>query len=160
MNSPNPAKMLVGFFAGTLFAVGLGVGRLTLPTVIKGGLDFGGHWDPSMWITLVTGAAVYALFHWAARKRVQPLLAPAFVLPKNVPLDRRLLAGASLFGLGWGFAGLCPGPTLTVALWNPSVLLFGVALVTGIVAGEMAARRRLHSPERAQPRTAGHPAAG
>jgi uncharacterized protein len=103
---------------------------------------------------------VYAVFHWAARKRVQPLLAPAFVLPKKAPLDARLIVGASLFGLGWGFAGLCPGPTVTVALWNPSVLLFGGALVVGIVVGETAPWRRLRHSEPAQPRIAGPAVSG
>ena len=151
-NPSNPVKMLVGLLGGTVFALGLGVSRLTLPSVIKSGLDFGGQWDPSMWITLLTGAIVYAMFHWAAGKRVQPLLAPSFVLPKKVPIDRSLILGAALFGLGWGFAGLCPGPTITTAIWNPSVFIFGLALVGGIVAGETAPwRRLLHSePERAR----------
>ena len=146
MNPPNssrPLKMLVGLLAGTVFGLGLGVARLTLPSVVRAGLDFGGQWDPSMWITLVTGAIVYAMFHWAAGKRVQPLLAPAFVLPKKLPLDGRLIGGATLFGLGWGFAGLCPGPTITTALWNPWVFVFGLAVIGGIVAGETAPGRRL-----------------
>jgi len=146
VNTSKPVKMFVGLLAGTAFALGLGVSRLTLPSVIKSGLDFGGQWDPSMWITLVTGAIVYALFHWAARKRLQPLLAPAFALPKKLPIDRPLIVGATLFGLGWGFAGLCPGPTITTALWNPRVFVFGLAVVAGIVAGEADPwRRLLHS---------------
>ena len=112
------AKHLVAFAAGMVFALGLGVSRMLLPTTIRAFLDVTGRWDPSLAIVMGAGCATYFLFDLLARRRSRPLIAEKFTLPKPQPIDVRLIAGATLFGIGWGAAGVCPGPAITGALWN------------------------------------------
>lgn len=124
---------LAALFAGALFGVGLAVSGMLIPDKVLNFLDVAGHWDPSL--ALVMGAAVAVTlpgYFWVMRKS-QPLLAERFQVPTNRQIDRRLLLGASLFGLGWGLSGLCPAPALVnIATGLSDVLIFVVAMLAGM----------------------------
>lgn len=140
------AKHLVAFLAGMLFAAGLGVSGMLLPSTIHGFLDVTGRWNPALAFVMAAGCATYLCFDFLAKRRGRPLIAEKFTLPKPQPIDGRLIAGASLFGVGWGLAGVCPGPAITGALWNPSILTFTVAVFAGVAIFELGKSRLAHSP--------------
>lgn len=124
---------LIALLAGLLFGAGLALGGMTNPAKVVGFLDVGGRWDPSL--AFVMGSALlvtFPVFAWV-RRASRPLLAERFQLPTKRDLDPQLLIGAALFGIGWGIAGLCPGPAIAnLAAGSPEVLLFVVAMVAGM----------------------------
>jgi uncharacterized protein len=132
---------------GLLFGAGLVVSGMTQPKKVLGFLDPFGQFDASLLFVMVGAIAVYALADRVRRTRRAPLFGPRFVVPANRRIDARLLAGAVIFGVGWGLAGYCPGPSL-VALAGASVptLLFVLAMVAGMFVTERVsaawARRR------------------
>lgn len=125
-------KIIVGLVAGVLFGLGLTLGGMTQPAVVLGFLDVFGAWNPRL--VFVMGAAVLTTavgYRWLLR-RDKPLLETAFHVPDAQRLDRRLLGGAALFGIGWGVAGYCPGPALaSLSGAAPSLLLLVVAMLAG-----------------------------
>lgn len=136
-------QMLVVIVAGVLFAAGLAVGGMTDPSKVVGFLDLFGDWDPSL--AFVMGGAVglnLLTFRYILR-RPNPLLAPAFSLPSRTQIDARLLFGAALFGVGWGIAGLCPGPAVvSLATGSLKVLgFFGAMAVGALVHDRVLASR-------------------
>jgi uncharacterized protein len=131
------AKHLVAFAAGMMFALGLGISRLLLPTTIRGFLNVAGKWDPTVAIVMGAGCLTYFCFDLLAKRRSRPLIAEKFTLPKQLPIDARLIGGATLFGIGWGAAGACPGPAITGALWNHSMLAFALACFAGVAIFEL-----------------------
>lgn len=125
---------VVAFACGLIFALGLGVGGMTQPAVVLAFLDVAGDWDPRLALVMLGAIAVYAPAYRLALRRGRPMLAPAFDLPTRRIIDRRLMAGALLFGVGWGLAGLCPGPALTsFASGEPVAVLFIAPMLVGIV---------------------------
>ncbi len=126
-------RNLSAFVAAFIFAMGLGLGGMTDPAKIIAFLDFTGDWDPAM--ILVMGGAVmtYGIGYRLVVRRSEPLLQGHFALPKPQPVDLRLMAGAAIFGVGWGLGGLCPGPAV-VSLANASlgVLVFVGAMLIGL----------------------------
>lgn len=130
---------LIGtFFAGAVFALGLGVSRMTHPEKIIGFLDFAGAWDPSLALVMMGAIAVHAPLSRRIARQAAPLFADAFVLPTRRDLDAKLVIGAALFGIGWGLGGLCPGPAIVALLsWSPNVLVFVVSMVAGMAAFEL-----------------------
>jgi uncharacterized membrane protein YedE/YeeE len=126
-------KGLVAFACGITFALGLGIGGLTQPARVLAFLDVAGDWDPRLALVMLGAIAVYAPAYRLALRRGRPLLAPAFDLAPRRNIDGALAAGALLFGIGWGLAGLCPGPALTsLGSGKPASILFVVAMVVGI----------------------------
>ena len=123
---------LSSFGAGLLFGIGLWLSGMANPRKVLDFLDVSGNWDPSLALVMA-GALVVALPAFRATARqARPLLAPAFVLPERRGVDWPLVAGAAIFGLGWGTAGYCPGPAIT-ALSNLNVEIF--VFVAAMVAG-------------------------
>ena len=127
-------KALSFFGLGVLFAIGLGLSGMTQPTKVIGFLDVAGQWDPAL--LFVMGSAVMVTFvgyRWVLR-RPMPVLAGRFDIPTVKQIDPSLLAGATLFGLGWGLAGFCPGPAI-VALASGSidVMIFVAAMFIGFL---------------------------
>lgn len=106
---------LVPFAAGLLFAVGLAVSGMTLPANVIGFLDPGGAWDPSLALVMIGAIAVFAATFWLSRRMKRPLVGEVFATLPVGTVDLKLLAGATIFGVGWGLAGFCPGPALVAA---------------------------------------------
>lgn len=136
------SRALTAFLAGVIFAIGLGVARLTLPQTVQGGLDFFGAWDARMFVSLFTGMAVFAVFRLLVARRSAPLLADRFRLPQPGWPTPRMLAGAALFGAAWGFSGICPGPSLVAALTSLPVAAFALAMIAGVFAYERGFAKR------------------
>jgi uncharacterized protein len=141
--------LVVGFSCGVVFALGLGISRLTRPEVIRGFLDFFGAWNPTMLVTLVTGLAVYAAAHGLARRWERPVLLARFAWPRDDGPDARLVVGSVVFGAGWGMAGLCPGPAVTVAAFSLPGAWFLLGVVAGIAVLHLLDRRPLPAGQRA-----------
>ena len=123
---------LMGLIVGLLFGLGLAVSGMTDPLKVQNFLDVTGTWDPSL--AFVMGGAVVVTFigYRLAWKRGQPWLDQGFYLPTATSIDRKLVVGAAMFGVGWGLAGYCPGPALaTVALGNTEVWWFVPAMLAG-----------------------------
>lgn len=125
---------LFGFVSGLVFGLGLILAGMTEPLKVKGFLDLAGAWDPSL--ALVMGGAI-ALGIWAfarARRRERSWTGAPIEIPANKTIDRRLVTGGVLFGIGWGIGGFCPGPAL-VALGSGvgSAGIFVAAMLVGMV---------------------------
>ncbi len=122
----------IAFACGLVFALGLGLSGMTRPSKVLGFLDVLGDWDPSLAFVMAGAIGVHFLFVRWARRTPSPRFGSRFSWPPERALDARLVAGAALFGVGWGLAGYCPGPAL-VALGSfaPGVLLFVAAMAAG-----------------------------
>ena len=106
-----------------------------------------GGWDPTLAIVMAAALAVSSPGFWLARRRARPLLAAVAAWPSKTAIDRPLLAGATLFGAGWGLVGLCPGPAIAnLATLSPAVLLFVAAMLVGMVAHDLWRRRPAAPP--------------
>lgn len=118
------ARILLSFGCGVLFAVGLIVSQMVNPAKVLNFLDVAGQWDPTL--AFVMGGAVLVTFPMfrLILKRPHPLFDRTFYVPNRQDIDGRLITGAILFGVGWGMAGLCPGPALT-ALASGLLPVFG-----------------------------------
>lgn len=126
-------EICVAFGAGVVFALGIGIGGMTQPAKVVGFLDFTGNWDPSLAFVMIGAIGVYAFAYRMALKRSAPVLATAFSLPVKQDIDVRLVAGAAIFGLGWGLAGFCPAPGLTsIASGQLAPVIFSVAMIAGM----------------------------
>ncbi len=131
----NTQRNMAALITGTIFGLGLGVAQMIDPNKIRNFLDSAGTWDASL--LFVLGAAVVTSF-FAFRfilKQKSPRFAEVFSLPMKSGVDRSLILGAVLFGIGWGMAGYCPGPgfaALAIGSWEPVVfvatMLAGFAL--------------------------------
>lgn len=133
---------LVALASGVIFAVGLGLGGMTQPAKVIGFLDVFGAWDPTLAFVMLGAVIVHMPFAIRARRpEARPALAPRFVLPTKTRIDGRLVLGAVLFGIGWGAAGFCPGPSVValVAL-SPSTWLFVAAMLLGMLVHTSEAR--------------------
>jgi uncharacterized membrane protein YedE/YeeE len=129
------AKTASAFAVGLLFGLGLLVSGMADPAKVLAFLDVTGRWDPSLAFVMAGAVAVSATGYLVARRRGRPLLASRLEIPNRRDLDPRLIAGAAVFGIGWGLAGLCPGPALTLLTVAPAqAVTFVVAMVVGMLA--------------------------
>lgn len=129
---------LFAFAAGLLFGIGLIVAGMANPAKVSGFLDLAGSWDPSLAFVMAGAIAVGAVAFAAARRRTTSLLGAVMQLPNARQVDHRLVIGNVLFGIGWGLAGICPGPSLVLlgATIDKGVL-FVVAMLAGMLIYEL-----------------------
>jgi uncharacterized protein len=125
----------VGLLCGLIFGFGLLISSVMQPVKVLGFLDlFGGAWDPSLAVVMAAALIVAASGYALARRRGRPLFAAKSNWPTTSHIDRRLIVGATLFGVGWGLVGLCPGPAIeNLATGSLRVLAFVAAMVAGML---------------------------
>ena len=126
-------RILPPLVSGTLFGAGLTLGGMTDPARVRGFLDLFGAWDPTL-AFVMGGAVIVMAIAWRFVPRMaHPLFAEKFALPTRTDLNPRLVGGSALFGIGWGIAGLCPGPGVAALVIEPfSAAIFVVAMLTGM----------------------------
>ncbi|GAB5991977.1 DUF6691 family protein [Aeromonas enteropelogenes] len=128
-------NLLTSLLAGLLFGMGLAISGMVDPARVTGFLDLAGNWDPSLGFVMGGALLVFTPGYLLLVKprRLSLLGNPIAVVPKPV-LDRRLIGGSALFGIGWGGVGICPGPALSlISSGQPMILLFIAAMVAGIL---------------------------
>lgn len=126
-------RLLPPLLSGALFGAGLTVGGMVDPQRVRGFLDILGRWDPTLAFVMGGAVIVMAVAWRIQRGLVQPIFAEKWSLPDRSDLDARLIVGSAMFGLGWGIAGICPGPAIaSLTLVPAKVLPFLVAMVAGM----------------------------
>ncbi|MCC2658881.1 MAG: sulfur transport [Panacagrimonas sp.] len=126
-------KSLVAMCSGLMFGMGLMLGGMTDPAKVIGFLDLAGRWDPSLAFVMGGALCVTLPTFQLLKAKSRPMFETRFFLPTRQDVDGALLGGAALFGIGWGIAGLCPGPAVAnLAFGSPQVLAFVGAMVAGM----------------------------
>lgn len=134
---------LIALLSGMLFGLGLALSHMVDPNKVLNFLDVSGHWDPSLLFVMVGAVSVAMIAFRFILKRPTPLWSTSFQLPQKQSLDLRLIAGAAIFGIGWGMSGYCPGPSVTgLSLFSSE----SVIMVLAIYLGFFVAHRLLDKP--------------
>jgi uncharacterized membrane protein YedE/YeeE len=127
------ALIVSAFASGLIFGLGLVISQMINPAKVLAFLDIFGSWDPSLALVMAAAVAASALGYAYARHRGVAVLAPRLEIPTRRDLEPRLLAGAAIFGVGWGLVGLCPGPALVNLVTGPwPIVIFVAAMVAGL----------------------------
>ncbi|SDY67769.1 hypothetical protein SAMN05518854_102247 [Variovorax sp. YR266] len=125
--------VLASLLAGLVFGLGLIVSGMANPAKVLGFLDLSGAWDPSLAFVMAGAIAVGMVAFKLARRRTVSILGAEMRLPSARHIDRRLIAGSLLFGIGWGIAGFCPGPGLVaLGMGEVKALVFVAAMLAGM----------------------------
>lgn len=126
-------RLIVPLASGTLFGAGLAIGGMTNPARVRGFLDLFGEWDPTLAFVMGGALLVMALV-WRVQLRMEkPIFADGFSLPDRTDITTPLVLGSALFGVGWGIAGLCPGPGIAALVIEPkSAAIFVVSMFAGM----------------------------
>lgn len=127
-------RSVCALLAGALFGTGLLVGGMTAPRKVLGFLDIFGAWDASLVFVMGAAVVVHAIAVRLIRGRAAPLFAAAFELPTRSAIDAQLLVGASVFGVGWGLSGFCPGPAVVaLAGFGAGTWVFVLGMLAGLL---------------------------
>lgn len=127
--------LLTALFSGILFGIGLALSQMTDPNKVLNFLDVAGNWDPSLIFVMLGALAVTFVSFRFILKRQAPLLDRQFYLSAKKEIDKPLIFGAVIFGMGWGIAGYCPGPAVAgLGLGNPEALILIVTIYLGFIA--------------------------
>jgi len=118
-------RLFLSFLAGGLFGAGLFISGMTDTTKVQGWLDVLGDWDPTL-AFVMGGAIIPMFFAWRLTAGRSPLVGGSFPTPSKPEIDHRLVIGSTMFGMGWGLVGLCPGPVIAS--------MFLVAMLAGMLA--------------------------
>ena len=140
-------SVFIQFMIGLFFGLGLVIAGMSNPAKVLNFLDLAGivarTWDPSLAFVLVGAIAVaFVGFRWVLR-RPEPILGEKFHLPPAKSLDRRIIIGPAIFGIGWGLAGFCPGPAFTaLGGGSTAAVIFMAAMIIGMFAAQRVAVNR------------------
>lgn len=134
-------KLIITLISGLIFSLGLGISGMTQPHIVRGFLDVFGSWDPRLLGVMIGAISIHALAYRLTVKRNSPILESSFQIPKRKDIDSRLTLGAAIFGLGWGWAGICPGPGLVALLSGDiRIMLFVGSLLLGMLTFQFVER--------------------
>lgn len=134
MNRPQAIRAAAAaVLSGALFAAGLTLSGMTQPARVQGFLDVLGDWDPTLALVMAAALLTHAPLYRLIRRLPHPLWDLRFHVPTRRDLDRRLIAGAALFGVGWGLAGYCPGPALVSLGTGLAPVVFVAAMIAGML---------------------------
>ncbi|WP_157016981.1 DUF6691 family protein [Mesorhizobium xinjiangense] len=129
-------RLFSAFLIGGLFGLGIAISGMINPAKVLNFFDIAGTWDPSLAFVMGGGLAVAAIgYRIVFARSARPVFESGFALPQRKEIDRELVAGAAVFGIGWGIAGFCPGGAIpALGLGHPETLLFLTAMIAGIIA--------------------------
>ena len=134
---------LVSLLAGLLMGAGLAVSRMIDPEKVITFLDVAGNWDPTLAVVLFCALVVSFAGYRLQAGRAKPLLAETFQIPTRKDIDLPLVAGAAIFGIGWGLGGYCPGPAISaITLGTWEVIVFIPAMLAGSALAGFVMKRR------------------
>ena len=136
-----------GLLVGVIFGVGLALSDMINPARVLAFLDVAGAWDPTLLFVMGAALVPSAIAYLIRRRMTQPLMSERFAIPEGRELDRPLLIGAALFGIGWGLVGFCPGPAiagLVLGAWQPWV--FVAAMLAGMLLHRIFTQTRASAP--------------
>lgn len=135
--------VVTALIAGLVFGLGLMVSGMANPAKVLGFLDLGGRWDPSLAFVMAGAIAVGAAAFAQARRRTRSVLGAEMKLPSARQIDRRLVVGSLMFGVGWGVAGFCPGPGLVaLGMGEIKAAAFVASMLVGMGIFEWAERHK------------------
>ncbi len=135
-------QILASLLAGLVFGLGLILSGMANPAKVLGFLDLAGAWDPSLALVMAGAIAVGSLAFFVARSRTLSFLGAEMKLPTSRQIDRRLVGGSLLFGVGWGIAGFCPGPALVaLGMGQIQAVVFVAAMLAGMALFEVLQKR-------------------
>lgn len=132
MKKPD-SSTFIALLAGLLFGSGLVLSGMTTPANILAFLDIAGDWDPSLVVVMASAIAVAAPAFFYMRRQQRTITGTAVSLSNRRPIDKPLIIGSAIFGLGWGLSGICPGPGLVIAVsGSVGAMVFVVAVSVGM----------------------------
>ncbi|NBY18862.1 YeeE/YedE family protein [bacterium] len=135
---------LGAYLSGLIFAIGLAISGMTQPKKVLAFLDVLGDWDPSLMFVMVGAIGIYSVAYRSVLKKEKPILENKLQIPEPKKVDKPLIIGAALFGIGWGLAGFCPGPALTsLGTLQATPLIFTVGLFGGMFLFKILRDRKL-----------------
>ncbi|MCM5509265.1 MULTISPECIES: YeeE/YedE family protein [unclassified Vibrio] len=129
----NATLRISALVSGLLFGIGMALSGMTNPENVIGFLDVTGAWNPSLVFVMGGALLIFApAYHFLIKPQAKALSGDVLSLPTRVQLDSKLIYGAALFGVGWGLAGICPGPAITsLAFGNLDIAIFIASMVSG-----------------------------
>ena len=135
-------RLIIALIIGAVFGIGLAIAGMLNPSKVVGFLDVFGDWDASLAFVMGGGVLVNAIGHRFVVKRKTPIQCAIFSMPRSTNIDKPLVVGSVIFGVGWGLAGLCPGPVVASLLLNGQTMLpfFGL-MIAGLLVGRIVMRR-------------------
>jgi uncharacterized membrane protein YedE/YeeE len=135
--------LIASLVAGLIFGAGLIISGMADPAKVQNFLDVAGTFDPSLAFVMIGAIAVTVTGYQFVLQRPKPLASPRFHLPTKSEIDTRLVAGAAIFGIGWGLAGFCPGPALvSLGIGSEGARIFVLFMLLGMTAAAAIAARR------------------
>ena len=127
-------KAIISLICGLLFGFGLTVASMTNPDKVLGFLNIFGAWDPSLAFVMIGAILITSPILYLQKHKVKPWFTDNFSLPTLKEIDKNLVSGAVLFGIGWGLIGLCPGPAIaSLALTNVNSIIFVISMIGAFV---------------------------
>jgi uncharacterized protein len=135
---------LTSFLCGLIFGIGLLISGMTQPAKVLAFIDVFGEWDPTLAFVMAGAVAASSVGYALARRSKRPIIAARHLWPTRTDIDRPLVVGSALFGIGWGLVGLCPGPAVVnLATLSPRVIIFVMAMIAGMTAQDVWRSRAL-----------------
>lgn len=134
--------IITALISGILFGIGLTLSQMTIPNKVIGFLDLAGNWDPSLIFVMVGALTVTIISFRTILKRPNPLFDQKFYLSSKSALDKPLLIGAAIFGIGWGISGYCPGPSVAgLGLANIESVVMILSIYVGFIVHRITVER-------------------
>lgn len=133
-------RIIIALISGLLFGAGMIISHMVDPNKVIAFLDVAGNWDPSLAFVIIGALTIFMpSYHFLIKKRTHAINGDKFSWATKTKVDRKLVLGALFFGIGWGIAGLCPGPSLTsISGGSLMVFIFIISMSVGMwVAGKI-----------------------
>ena len=134
---------LISLISGLIFGLGLSISGMVNPEKVIGFLNIFREWDPSLIFVMVGAIITFSPLYLIFKRKSRPILTQFFIIPSKKDLDKNLIIGASLFGIGWGLVGLCPGPAISaLSFFKYEVYAFVVCMFIGFYLGNILINRQ------------------